>query len=174
MGLSCQAKKPSRWTSPNYKRYRANKLNQQFNQQFPNKVWASDFTYIKIYDTFYFLCVVIDLFSRKVISYHLSNNIDTDTLMYTFEQAYITRNYPDKLWFHNDQGIQYVSYQFRSYLRSLEVAQSFSGAGYPYDNSVVESFFAFLKKEELFHSRYKNRDELEKVITDYIIANKLE
>ena len=145
MNLSCHAQKPSRWTTENYKKSRLNLLQRNFNQSNPNVVWVSDFTYLKVRDTFYYLCAIIDLFSRKVISYHLSDQIDTDTLIYTFDQAYAERNCPKGLIFHSDQGIQYTNHRFREYLHTLGVTQSFSAPGYPLDNSVAESFFANLK-----------------------------
>ena len=170
MGLSCVTQKPSRWTSPSYQRYRKNKLNRHFDQVEPNKVWISDFTYIKMKNyTFFYICAIMDLFSRKIISYHVSENIDTQTLIYTFDNAYTSRNCPTDLMFHSDQGVQYTSYQFISYLRDLGVTQSLSKPGCPYDNSVMESFFATLKKESLFREKYHNLNELKAIIDEYIL-----
>ena len=115
-----------------------------------------------------FICVVIDLFSRKVISYGLSDSINTVLSLNTFDDAYYERNCPEDLIFHSDQGVQYTSYAFRSRLRELGVKQSFSMPGYPYDNSVCESFFRTLKRESLYRQLYKNASELSATLDEYI------
>lgn len=170
MGLSCVTQKPSRWTSPSYQRYRHNKLDRNFEQTEPNKVWVSDFTYIKMKDEkFFYICAIMDLFSRKIIAYHLSESIDTAAVIYTFDDAYANRDFPSGLMFHSDQGVQYTSYQFVTYLRELGVTQSLSKPGCPYDNSVMESFFATLKKEALFREKYETLNDLKAILDDYIL-----
>ncbi len=145
-----------------------NILKGEFNPDAPNKAWVSDITYIKVADRYMFICVILDLFSRRVISYGLSDTIDTVLVMNTFDEAYEERNKPAGLLFHSDQGVQYTSYAFREHLRYLEVAQSFSMPGYPYDNSVCESFFHTLKKESLYRQLYADADELSAVLDEYI------
>ena len=81
-----------------------NHLNQQFNPATPNSVWASDFTYIKVNGSFHYLCVIIDLFSRKVVGWSLSNRHDVDLTIKAFEKAYFDRGEPDYVLFHSDQG----------------------------------------------------------------------
>ncbi len=115
-----------------------------------------------------FICVIIDLFSRRVISYGVSDNIDAVLVMTTFHDAYYKRNKQKGLLFHSDQGVQYTSSSFRSLLKDLKVTQSFSSPGYPYDNSVCESFFHTLKKESLYRKLYKDAGELVETLDEYI------
>ena len=163
----------STYTYPNatfcreYKYY-SNKLKQHFLQEAPNMVWVSDMTCVKVTNEVYWLCVIIDLYSRKVISYGVSDSADTEFLLSVFQNAYHSRNKPENLMFHSDQGTQYASYKFRSYLRSIKVKQSFSRTGTPYDNAVAESFFASIKKEEFKRCYYENAKELNESVNNYI------
>lgn len=90
-----------------------NHLNQQFNPTTPNSIWASDFTYIKVNGAFHYLCVVIDLFSRKVVGWNISNRHDVDLTMKAFENAYSDRCKPNYVLFHSDQGTEYTTFTFR-------------------------------------------------------------
>ncbi len=148
--------------------YLKNNLKQQFDQSEPNKVWVSDITYVKVGTQYYYICVVLDLFSRKLISYGMSDTIDTILTMNTFNSAYDMRGKPEGLMLHSDQGVQYTSYVFRKRLKELKVKQSFSAPGSPYDNSVCESFFNTLKKEAVYHYLYDTPEDLQAVLEEYI------
>lgn len=91
----------------------------------------------------------MDLFSRKVIAWNLSAKPDVDLVMTTFKKAYEKRNAPTGLMFHSDRVSQYTAFSFRQLIDSLNVVQSFSKKGYPFDNACCESFFKHLKKEEV-------------------------
>lgn len=145
-----------------------NHLHQEFNQKAPNLVWASDFTYIKVAGKWYYLCIVMDLFSRKVIAWNLSDKPDVDLVMNAFQKAYTRREQPQGLMFHSDRGTQYTAFSFRKLLDSLNVVQSFSKKGYPFDNACCECFFKYLKKEETNRRTYHSLDELRISIFDYI------
>lgn len=145
-----------------------NHLKQHFSQDAPNLVWTSDFTYIKAGGKWYYLCVVIDLFSRKVISWNLSARADVELVMTAFRQAYKTRKAPYGLMFHSDRGSQYTASSFRQLLDSLDVVQSFSKRGYPFDNAVCECFFKYLKKEETDRRIYHTFEELKLSVFEYI------
>lgn len=145
-----------------------NHLHQEFNQKAPNLVWTSDFTYIRVAQKWYYLCVVIDLFSRKVISWNISGKPDVDLVMTAFKRAYSSRQAPYGLIFHSDRGSQYTAFAFRQLLDSLNVAQSFSKKGYPFDNAVCESFFKYLKKEEVNRRHYHSLEELKLSVFQYI------
>lgn len=67
-------------------------------------VWASDFTYIKVNSACFYLCIIMDLFSRKIISWNISNKADCNLIINTFNEAYTKRNYPTSLIFHSDRG----------------------------------------------------------------------
>ena len=145
-----------------------NKLKQNFTTDKPNIVWVSDITYVKVNSSFYYICVIIDLFSRKVISYSVSNKIDTKLVINTFHKAFISRNRPENLIFHSDRGSQYTSKEFRKFLENCNIIQSFSAKGYPYDNAVAEAFFKFLKFEELNRKSFTSKSELELSLFEYI------
>lgn len=145
-----------------------NHLRQQFAQDAPNLAWASDITYLKAGGKWYYLCVVIDLFSRKVVSWHLSGKADAALVMTAFRKAYENRHAPCGLMFHSDRGAQYTSSAFRQLLDSLDVVQSFSKKGYPFDNAVCESFFRYLKLEETGRRSYHTLNELYLSVFEYI------
>ena len=145
-----------------------NHLHQEFNQKCPNIVWVSDFTYIKVAGKWYYLCIVMDLFSRKVIAWNISAKPDVDLVMTAFKKAYDKRNCPKGLMFHSDRGSQYTAFAFRQLLDSLNVMQSFSKKGYPFDNACCECFFKYLKKEETNRRTYHSLQELQLSIFEYI------
>lgn len=112
--------------------------------------------------------MVIDLFSRKVIAWHISGKPDAGLVMTTFQKAYTARNAPYGLMFHSDRGSKYTAFSFRQLLDSLNVVQSFSKKGYPFDNAVCEYFFKYLKKEETNRRTYKNMSDLKLSFFSYI------
>ena len=145
-----------------------NEIKQNFTTDKPDLVWVSDITYVKVNGSFYYVCVIIDLFSRKVISYRVSNRINEQLVIDTFKKAFALRNKPENLIFHSDRGSQYTSQNFRKLLDECGVIQSFSAKGYPYDNAVAESFFKFLKHEEINRRTFYNKQQLELSLFEYI------
>ncbi len=145
-----------------------NHLDQNFNPKEPNTKWASDITYIKVANKFAYLCVIMDLFSRKVIAWKLSDKIDTKLVIDTFLLAYNKRNKPKNLLFHSDRGSQYTSSEFRKLLDSFDILQSFSKKGYPFDNAVVESFFKHMKREEINRKSFNDINDLKLCVFEYI------
>ena len=133
-----------------------------------NMIWVSDITYIKINSVHYYLHVIIDLYSRFIIDYALENNMESTIMVELFKRAYTKRKNPKNLVFHSDQGGQYKSKIFKKTLKAHNITQSFSKTGCPYDNAVCESTFASLKKEEIYRFIYKDFDELEAAIDEYI------
>ena len=123
-----------------------NLLNQQFEQKAPNIVWVSDITEIKIKQKPVYLCVIIDLFSRKVVAHQVSRKNNTRLTMMTIDQAIKKRKLKPNM-FHSDRGVQYTSFLFQEHLQKKDISQSYSAPGYPYDNSVMESFFSSFKRE---------------------------
>ena len=110
----------------------------------------------------------MDLFSRKVIAWNISNKPDVDLVMDAFKTAYSKRNAPYGLMFHSDRGTQYTAFAFRQLLDSLNVVQSFSKKGYPFDNACCESFFKYLKKYEVNRKNYHSFQELQLAVFKYI------
>ena len=145
-----------------------NFLQQQFHTDRPNQIWVSDITAFKFGDKYYYLCAIIDLFSRKIISYRISQNSSTQLLTKTFKQAYSERKPEKGLMFHSDRGTQYMSYAFVHLLEDFGVKQSFSRTARPHDNAVAEAFFSILKKEELYRRHYTSEADLMRGIHRFI------
>ena len=145
-----------------------NIVNRQFNVDTPNKVWVSDITYIWTNEGWLYLCIVLDLFSRKVVGWAMSQNIDTQLVMDSFTMAVLTRNPGKGLIFHSDRGVQYASHDFRKLLKDNHAVQSMSRKGNCWDNACAESFFSTLKNEEVFHKNYRTRKEARSSIFEYI------
>lgn len=156
----------------NYKKrqeyQKRNLLNQNFSAQQINEVWVSDITYFKIKDYALDLCVIIDLFSRRVVGYRVSKKSSTHLVTATFKAAFQERGTPTGLTFHSDRGEQYISDTFQELLQRYGVAQSFSNTGRPYDNAVAETFFATFKKEEAYRRDYFSEADFRKSVDTYI------
>lgn len=148
--------------------YKPNIISKSEHYPYPNKIWVSDLTYIRVQREHFYLFVIIDLYSRKVIGYKLSKSLEALELVKLMETTYMSRQNPKNLIFHSDQGLQYTSLIFKKYLRENKIKQSFSKKACPYDNSVAESFFASLKKEEIYRHIYKSYEALENAINKYI------
>ena len=144
-----------------------NLLKKQFNPSAPNRVWVSDITYIKVNGKFVYLCVIIDLFARKLIAYKTGINAKVSLVIDTFNAAYKSRRSPVGTLFHSDRGVQYTAKDFRKLLDNVNFIQSFSAKGHPFDNAVVESFFKFLKHEETDRRSFSSLDELNLALFEY-------
>ncbi len=145
-----------------------NYLNQEFDPDAPNRVWVSDITYFKCNDKSYYICVIIDLYARKVIGYKAGKKNSTQLIKSTLKQAYESRLPASSLIFHSDRGSNYCSKTLNNYVKSLGLVRSFSRPYVPYDNSVIESFFASMKREELYRKKYRTETDLYQAIDDYI------
>ena len=145
-----------------------NILKQKFIVTRPNEVWVSDVTEVSFDGKRIFLCVIIDLFARKVIAYRISDKNNTPLTKKTFDMAYKLREPKGDLLFHSDQGCNYTSRTFRIFLREKGVMQSFSRGGMPYDNSVCESFFGIYKQEEYYRTNYRSETEVKKGINEFM------
>jgi putative transposase len=145
-----------------------NLLNQNFKVEAPNLVWLSDLTYIPTYEGWLYLVVIMDLFSRRIISYGADKYMRSNLITEALRKAIIKRCCPRNLIFHSDQGIQYTSDQFRSLLSQNDISQSMSRRGNCYDNAPMESFFHILKAELVQTKKYKTRAEAISDIFSYI------
>ena len=145
-----------------------NRIMQSFTAHSPNQIWVSDVTCFKIKDKYYYISVILDLFSRKVVAYTISKKNSTRLVTSTFKQAIIERSCSHSLIFHSDRGSQYLSHTFQQLLRQYKVKQSVSAPGHPHDNAVAESFFASLKRENLYRREYKSESAFRAGITEYI------
>ena len=161
MGLSSVSTTSKRqWKKSNSYERKSNILQRQFHAEAPNCVWVSDVTCMKLKDRYYYLCAIVDLYSRKVIAHKVSTRNSTQLITETLRMAYDARMPGENLIFHSDQGSQYTSQEFHQLLKKLKITQSFSNAGTPHDNAVMESSFAVFKKEEFYRSAYRSEAEL--------------
>lgn len=145
-----------------------NLLEQEFDVREANKVWVSDLTYIKLASGWSYLCVILDLFSRKIVGWSLADHMRTEMVIEALERA-VRQNKPKRgLIFHSDRGSQYASYEFRNELNKYGFASSMSRTGNCYDNAVAESFFGSLKTEEVYKNEYLNILETRRSIFEYI------
>ena len=133
-------RKPGVVPAPNW-------LNQEFTAVAPNRKWVSDFTYIDTAEGWLDLATVLDLFSRKVVGWAMSEWMDTDLVETAWQMALLGRRPEPGLLHHSDQGSQYTSAAYQKSLTTALVQLSMSRVGNCYDNAVAESFFGTLKTE---------------------------
>ena len=145
-----------------------NLLAREFAVAQPNHAWCGDITYVWAGGRWHYLAVVLDLCTRRVIGWALSDKPDADLVVKALDMAYQQRGCPRGVLFHSDQGSQYASRKFRQRLWRYRITQSMSRRGNCWDNAVAESFFSSLKKERIRKRIYKTRDMARADIFDYI------
>ena len=133
-----------------------NLLQRQFTVSTPNKVWVTDITYIRIWQGWLYLAVVMDLLSRKIMGWSTGPTIHREIVLDAVLMA-VRRRRPRGTLIHSDQGSQYGSDTWRRFCRSNHRQPSMSRKGNCWDNAVVESFFSSLKKERIKKQIDKNR-----------------
>lgn len=146
----------------------ANLLNRDFHADQPNQKWVADITFIPTAEGWLYLAGVLDLFSRKVVGWEMSNRIDADLVERALRMALYQRQPGRGLIHHSDRGSQYASHQIRNLLAANQIQVSMSGKGNCYDNAVMESFFGTLKNEWVHHQRYQSRYQARLDIFKYI------
>lgn len=146
-----------------------NLLERQFTAERPNQIWVSDITYFKVNGYWLYFCMILDLFSRKIVGWRVSRNASTNLVTTTFRNAYQVRGKPKNLTFHSDRGKQYTSGALTQLLQSNGVKQSFSATGRPHDNAVAETFFATFKKEEAYRREYTSEQNFRRSVEQYIV-----
>jgi len=145
-----------------------NLLNQNFVTEKPNTVWASDITYIQTLEGWLYLIVILDLYSRQVVGWAMSDRLTADFVVKALYQAIGRRRPASGCILHSDRGVQYASTDFRNVLKAYGFIQSMSRKGNCYDNAVSESFFHTLKTEHVYEYRYETRAEARQSIFEYI------
>ena len=144
-----------------------NLLNREFDAKEPDEVWVSDITYLKTAKGWSYLAVFIDLYSRMVVGWSLSDSMPTELILGAFEMGLAHRGRAPKL-VHSDRGSQYASDDFRDLLKKHKCVQSMSRKGDCWDNAVAESFFGVLKSEHIYHYSFETQDQLELSLFEYI------
>jgi len=146
-----------------------NVLNQEFEQAGPNAAWVSDITYVWTDEGWLYLAGVLDLYSRRVVGWSMSERM-TSELVTSALRAALRQRCPEagELLHHSDRGSQYASGAFQKVLHERGITCSMSGVGNCYDNAVMESFFASLKKELIHQERFATRAQARHRVFEYI------
>ncbi|EIB6397957.1 IS3 family transposase [Salmonella enterica] len=144
------------------------RLQRQFNPDAPDERWVTDITYIRTHEGWLYLAVVVDLFSRKVIGWSMQPRMTKEIVLNALLMALWRRNPQKAVLVHSDQGSQYTSYEWQSFLKSHGLEGSMSRRGNCHDNAVAESFFQLLKRERIKKKIYGTREEARSDIFDYI------
>lgn len=147
-----------------------NLLKRDFSTTNINQKWVSDITYINtLANGWCYLASIMDLATNKIIGWHFSRNMDTALVMKALINAITTSgNLPKGLILHSDRGSQYTSHEYRNKLKELNIEQSFSAKGCPYDNAPIESFHAILKKELVHRRIFKDFEQAKMELFKYI------
>ena len=169
-GLNARRRKKFRTTTKSDHKHSAspNLVNRQFQPEAPNKVWASDLTYVATAEGWLYLCVILDLYSRRVIGWATSKSLGTTSVLKALWMAITGRGNPRNVIFHSDRGVQYASIVFRRVLRKRGFRQSMSRKGNCWDNACVESFFKSLKTELIGKTIFESREAATQAIFEYI------
>ncbi len=170
MGLRCHTQKKfvvttdskhNNWVADNL-------LNREFNPDTPNQKIAGDITYIKVGSDWAYLSVFIDLYSRKIVGWDLSKNLEAESTCMALKKYYYKCNPGKGVMIHSDRGVQYTSRDFRKILKKQKAVQSMSRKGNCWDNAVSESFFHTLKTRLTHHRRYDTLADLNRDLYWYI------
>ena len=151
-----------------------NLLNQNFNPVGPNQVWAGDVTYLKTGEGWMYLAVVMDLFSRRIVGWHIDKRMTTDLVAKAMMKAYNLRRPPKGLVFHSDRGSQYTSRRYRKLLKSYDIRASMGDVGACWDNAVVERFFGSLKHDWILKVHQPTRQHMKEDVAAYMKYYNLE
>lgn len=146
-----------------------NILNQQFKEvSKPNQTWTSDITYIHTREGIVYLASVLDLYTHKIVGWHADRRMTKELVLKALDNAYEAQK-PDKgLLHHSDRGSQYASEDYRDRLVEYGMVSSMSRKGNCYDNACIESFHSILKRELVYLTKFKTREEAYKRLFEYI------
>jgi putative transposase len=144
-----------------------NTLQRRFTVDKPNQAWVTDITYVRTWQGWLYLAVVMDLYSRRIVGWSTKPTLERELVLDAVLMA-VWRRRPQKTLLHSDQGSQYGSDAWRRFCRDHHLELSMSRRGNCWDNAVAESFFSSLKKERIRKRIYKTRDIANAEIFDYI------
>jgi len=145
-----------------------NRLQQRFVMSRPDEAWVTDITYIRTFQGWLYLAVVLDLFSRKVIGWSMKSTLAKEIVLDAILMAVWRRKPTVPVIIHSDQGSQYSSDEWKRFCNQHQLQASMSRRGNCYDNAVAESFFSSLKKERIRNHVYHTKDKARADIFDYI------
>ena len=145
-----------------------NRLKQRFKAKAVDRIWVGDITFVPTAEGWLYLAVLIDLYSRRVVGWAMSERIDQQLVLDALDMALLQRRVKPGLIHHTDQGRQYSSAACLAVLKQHGMISSMSRRGNCYDNAVAESFFSSLKNELIHHSTFRTRDEARTAIFEYV------
>ncbi len=154
-----------------YERLSAERINivaRQFNVDKPNSVWVGDVTYFRLKGRTFYICAIMDIYSRLIIAYRIGTSNSTRLTKATMSDALAIRQPTAGLVFHSDQGANYTARAYHELLAKHGIRQSFSASGRPQDNAVIESFFRNLKTEELYRHDYRSFNAFKGGVREYV------
>ncbi len=145
-----------------------NKLQREFTVEKPDVVWVTDITYLRTWQGWLYLAVVVDLYSRRVVGWSMKPTLARELVLDALIMAVWRRRPESRVMIHSDQGSQYGSDDWLRFLKANNLEPSMSRRGNCWDNAVAESFFSSLKKERIKKRIYKTRDLARADVFDYI------
>jgi transposase InsO family protein len=145
-----------------------NLLKRDFDVAAPNTAWVTDITYLATLEGWLYLAVILDLFSRRVVGYAMSERIDRELVLETLRKALANRPEVRGLIHHSDRGSQYASEDYRAALDEAGITCSMSRRGDCWDNAVAESFFGTLKVELIYPHPLQTCNATRITVADYI------
>ena len=147
-----------------------NRLKREFNVPQPDQVWCGDMTYIWAGDCWVYLAVVLDLCTRRVVGWHLSETMEKELVIAALDKAWQSRGKPRRVIFHSDQGSQYASIGYQQRMWRYKMRQSMSRRGNCWDNAPMERVFRSLKSEWVPREGYRSITEARKDIGAYLMG----
>jgi transposase InsO family protein len=145
-----------------------NRLNQAFTADRPDQIWLADITYVPTAEGWLYLAVVLDLYSRRIVGWAMSDSLHRQLVIDALQMALTARQPPPGLLHHSDRGSQYASQEYQTLLTQAQMVGSMSRKGNCYDNAPLESFFGTFKTELVFHQHYPTRAQAKLDIFEYI------
>lgn len=158
--ITTQSKR-GQWIAPNI-------LNRCFETKEPNRIWVGDVTFVETRQGWLYLAVLIDLYSRKVVGWSMSDRINKDLVLQALKMALFNRNPKPGLIHHTDRGAIYSADEYRKLLTEHGMSSSMSRKGNCYDNAVAESFFSTVKNELTWEEDYQSRSEAKTRLFEFI------
>jgi putative transposase len=169
-GLVCKAAKRYKATtnSKHNLPVAPNLLEQNFVVSAPNKVWVTDFTYLWTLQGWMYLAVVLDLYSRRIVGWSMSNRMTKELVIEALEMAIRQRKPAAGLIVHSDRGSQYCSHEYQKRIKRYQLCCSMSKKGDCYDNACAETFFHSFKVEWIYGYTFLTREECRQSARSYI------
>ena len=145
-----------------------NLLDRNFTATAPNQKWLTDITYVPTREGWLYLATVLDVFSRRIVGWSMSERIDTELVKSALHMATTQRSPGPGLLHHSDRGVQYASDIYQQTLDELGIVCSMSRKGNCWDNAMMESFFGSVKTEWVYGKDYQTREEAKNDLFKYI------